>query len=204
MADTTILELNKLTTGSHSGTWGDLTNDNMSKIDTSIKGYQSIAITGTTQTLTTGSAGTGNQINNASLQFTGTLSNNTDIVCPAQDTWYFVDDATKADLDATFSGDDDTNLLKLDASTDSVGIGVATPAAKLEVDQNSGTGAIPVLELDQGDSDQPFCNFAGSSAADSSSSISSSTAEAASKFGAIMVKINGSTSKWIRIYDTAI
>ena len=274
MADTTILQLNKLTTGSHSGTWGDLTNDNMSKIDTSIKGYQSIAITGTTQTLTTGSAGTGNQINNASLQFTGTLSNNTDIVCPAQDTWYFVDDAstrtvsnytltfkpsggtgvliqpgakhilytdgstmydigadmgnlkangtltatgnvsfdggtltynaTKADLDATFSGDDDTNLLKLDASTDSVGIGVATPAAKLEVDQNSGTGAIPVLELDQGDADMPFCNFAGSSAADSSSSISSSTAEASSKFGAIMVKINGSTSKWIRIYDTAI
>ena len=40
MADTTILELNKLTTGSHSGTWGDLTNDNMSKIDTSIKGIQ--------------------------------------------------------------------------------------------------------------------------------------------------------------------
>lgn len=274
MADTTILELNKLTTGSHSGTWGDLTNDNMSKIDASIKGYQSIAVAGTTQTLTTGSAGTGNQINNASLQFTGTLSGNSDIVCPAQDTWYFVDDATartgsnwtltfkpsggtgvliqpgakhilytdgstmvdigadmgnlkangtltatgnvsfdggtliynatKADLDATFSGDDDTNLLKLDASTDSVGIGVAAPAAKLEVDQNSGTGAIPVLELDQGDADQPFCNFAGSSAADSSSSISSSTAEAASKFGAIMVKINGSTSKWIRIYDTAI
>jgi len=74
----------------------------------------------------------------------------------------------------------------------------------LEVDQNSGTGAIPVLELDQGDADMPFCNFAGSSAADSSSSISSSTAEASSKFGAIMVKINGSTSKWIRIYDTAI
>ena len=112
--------------------------------------------------------------------------------------------ATKADLDATFSGDDDTNLLKLDASTDSVGIGVATPAAKLEVDQNSGTGAIPVLELDQGDADMPFCNFAGSTAADSSTSISSSTAEASSKFGAIMVKINGSTSKWIRIYDTAI
>ena len=70
MADTTILELNKLTTGSHSGTWGDLTNDNMSKIDTSIKGYSAVAITGTTQTLTTGSAGTGYQINNESLKFT--------------------------------------------------------------------------------------------------------------------------------------
>ena len=36
MADTTILQLNKLTSGSHSGTWGDLTNDNMDKIDASI------------------------------------------------------------------------------------------------------------------------------------------------------------------------
>ena len=68
--------------------------DNMSKIDTSIKGYSAVAITGTTQTLTTGSAGTGNQINNASLKFTGTLSGNTDVVCPAQPTWFFVEDST--------------------------------------------------------------------------------------------------------------
>jgi hypothetical protein len=94
MADTTILQLNKLTTGSHSGTWGDLTNDNMSKIDTSIKGYTAVAVASTTQTLTTGSAGTGNQINTASFKFTGTLSGNSNIVCPAQPTWYFVDDAT--------------------------------------------------------------------------------------------------------------
>ena len=94
MADTTILELNKLTTGSHSGTWGDLTNDNMSKIDTSIKGYTAVAVASTTQTLTTGSAGTGNQINTASFKFTGTLSGNSNIVCPAEPTWFFVDDAT--------------------------------------------------------------------------------------------------------------
>ena len=68
------------------------------------------------------------------------------------------------------------------------------------MDQNSGTGAIPVLELDQGDADQAFTNFAGTSASDDSSSISSSTAEASDKFGAIMVKING-VKKWIRIYD---
>ena len=94
MADTTILQLNKLTSGSHSGTWGDLTNDNMSKIDVSIKGYVAVAVSGTTQTLTTGSAGTGNQINNASIKLTGSLGANSDVVCPAQSTWYFVDDAT--------------------------------------------------------------------------------------------------------------
>ena len=271
MADTTILQLNKLTSGSHSGTWGDLTNDNMDKIDASIKGYQAVAISGTTQTLTTGSAGTGNQINTASIKLTGSLSGNTDVVCPASGTWYFVDDATThgsysltfkpsggtgvtlvqgakhvlytdgstmfdvgadmgnivangtltvsgntsidggtfkfndsgADLDAVFEGDTDTALLYTDAGNDRVGIGVSTPAAKLEIDQSSGTGAIPVLDLDQGDADQPFINFAGSSASDSSSSISSSTGTAGSKNGAIMVKING-TAHWIRLYASAV
>ena len=248
MADTTILQLNKLTSGSHSGTWGDLTNDNMSKIDVSIKGYTANAIT-------------------------GTLSNNTDIVCPAQATWYFVDDSTDrtgsnytltfkpsggtgvalvnnakhvlytdgstmfdigsdmgnvlangdltvsgdtvlnggtltynssgADKDAQFYGDTDNNLLFLDASTDRVGIGVAAPAAKLEVDQTSGTGGIPVLELDQGDGDQPFVNCAGTSASDSSASISDATTTGSSKVGAIRIQVNGAT-KWIRIYDTAV
>jgi hypothetical protein len=105
-----------------------------------------------------------------------------------------------ADKDAQFYGDSDNNLIYLDAGNDRIGIGVSAPAAKLEVDQNSGTGAIPVLDLDQGDADQPFVNFVGTSASDDSSSISSSTAEASDKFGAVMVKING-TAKWIRIYD---
>ncbi len=273
MADTTILELNKLTTGSHSGTWGDLTNDNMSKIDTSIKGYSAVAIASTTQTLTTGSAGTGNQINNASLKFTGTLSGNTDVVCPAQPTWFFVEDATSrtvndysltfkpsggtgvalvnnakhvlytdgstmfdigsdmgniaangtltatgnvsfdggtfkfndsgADLDAYFEGDTDAALLYTDAGNDRVGIGVSTPAAKLEVDQNSATAGIPVLDLDQGDGDQAFVNYAGSSASDSSASISDATTTGSSNVGAIRIQENGAT-KWIRIYDTAV
>lgn len=271
MADTTILQLNKLTSGSHSGTWGDLTNDNMDKIDASIKGYQAVAITGTTQTLTTGSAGTGNQINTASIKLTGSLSGNTDVVCPAQGTWYFVENATTmgsysltfkpsggtgvalvagskhilytdgstmfdvgtdmgnilangtltvsgntsldggtfkfndsgADLDAYFEGSSDASLLYTDAGNNRVGIGVSTPAGKLEIDQTSSTGAIPVLELDQGDADEPFINFVGTSATDSSSSISSSTATAGSKNGAIRVKINGATH-WIRLYDSAI
>ena len=262
MADTTILELNKLTTGSHSGTWGDLTNDNMSKIDVSIKGYTAIAITGTTQTLTTGSAGTGNQINNASLKFTGSLSDHTSIVCPAQGTWYFVDDATthgsynltfkpsggtgvnltqgakhilytdgstmfdlasdlgvltasgnvtfdggtltfnssKADLDATFSGDDDTNLLKLDASTDRVGVGVAAPASKLEINQNSATGAIPCLELDQDDNDQAFVKFEGDEQSDTSGNIT--TGSVGSLYGYIKVDVGG-TARWMPIYSTS-
>jgi len=265
MADTTILQLNKLTSGSHSGTWGDLTNDNMSKIDVSIKGYVAVAVAGATQTLTTGSAGTGNQINNASIKLTGSLGANSDVVCPAQSTWYFVDDATThgaysltfkpsggtgvaltegakhilytdgstmfdvasdlgvlgasgnvtfnggtltfnssgADTDAQFYGDNDNNTLYLDASTDRVGVGVAAPAAKMEIDQNSGTGAIPCLNLDQGDADQAFIDHVGTSAADSSASISSSTATAGSKNGALRIEVNGVTH-WLRTYDSAI
>ena len=105
-----------------------------------------------------------------------------------------------ADKDAQFYGDADNNLLYLDAGNDRMGIGVSTPAAKLEIDQNSSSGAIPVLDLDQGDADEPFVNFVGTSAADDSSSISSSTATDSAKFGAVMVKING-VEKWIRVYD---
>lgn len=42
-----------------------------------------------------------------------------------------------ADLDARFEGDTDANLLFLDASTDRVGVGTNTPAAKLDVAGNS-------------------------------------------------------------------
>ena len=48
----------------------------------------------------------------------------------------------------------------------------------------------------------PFTNFSGTSGAASSNSISSSTASASAKFGAIRIQING-VDKWIRVYDTA-
>ena len=105
-----------------------------------------------------------------------------------------------ADKDAQFYGDNDNNLIYLNAGSDTVGIGDTGVTAKLVIDQNDGSGAIPVIELDQGDADEPFVNFVGTSAADDSSSISSSTATDSAKFGAVMVKING-VEKWIRVYD---
>ena len=48
----------------------------------------------------------------------------------------------------------------------------------------------------------PFFNCFGSSGAASANSISSSTASAGAKFGAIRIQING-VDKWIRVYDTA-
>jgi len=81
----------------------------------------------------------------------------------------------------------------------SMGIGTI-PTAKFHVDQSAADGAIPVVRLDQGDIDDSFIDFIGTSAADGSRSISSDITENSAKFGAIRVEINGVT-KWIRIYD---
>ena len=81
-----------------------------------------------------------------------------------------------------------------------VGIGLAVPTTPLHADQSSASGAVPVLRLDQGDADETFIDFIGSSQADGSASISSDTTTDSAKFGAIRIEING-THKWIRIYD---
>jgi len=82
-----------------------------------------------------------------------------------------------------------------------VGIGVPGPTARLHIDQSSASGAMPVLRLDQGDADETFIDFIGSTAGDGSVSISSDTTTDSAKFGAIRIEING-VHKWIRIYDT--
>ena len=85
----------------------------------------------------------------------------------------FVFNQAGADRDAVFEGDTDTTLLQTDASTDRVGVGIAAPSAKLHVRQSSATGSQPVLELEQLDQDYAFTNFVGTSASDSSKSLSS-------------------------------
>ena len=272
MADSTILNLDLMTTGSNSGTWGTVTNENLQKLEQAIKGYVSLSVAGNgTQALTIESGGTGSssQQANVALNLTGTLTGTRALECEAVETWYFIHDQTTrsgntltfgpaggtavtlavtgakyiiycdgstafdvaanfgniaaantltvsgdvvfnggtltynssgADKDVQFYGDGDNNLFYLDAGNDRIGLGVSSPEGKVEIDQNSATGAVVVLNLDQGDSDQPFIDYVGTSATDDSSSISSSTAEASDKFGAVMVKING-VKKWIRIYD---
>ena len=115
----------------------------------------------------------------------------------------FIFNETGADLDARFEGDSDANLLRTEATNDRVGIGIASPLAKLGITQTSATGAVPCLELEQIDQDFAFTNYKGTTAADSTKSISTSTASAAAKFGAIRIRING-TDKWIRVYDSAV
>jgi hypothetical protein len=78
----------------------------------------------------------------------------------------------------------------------------ASTGATLTVEQADASANIPVVSLEQDDTNESFIAFVGSSGAASANSISSSTGSTSSKIGAIRVKING-TDRWIRLYDTA-
>jgi len=80
-----------------------------------------------------------------------------------------------------------------------LGVGVSPYAGKLHVDQANPTGGVPCAALDQGDDDQSFINFIGTSAADGSKSITSDTGETAAVAGKVRCEING-TFGWVRIY----
>jgi hypothetical protein len=105
MADSTILNLDLQTTGSNSGTWGTVTNENLEKVENAIKGYVSISVAGSgTQALTASSGGTGDQQSRAALKFTGTLTGTRAVECEAHPYWYFVHDATTRDGNALTFG----------------------------------------------------------------------------------------------------
>jgi len=85
--------------------------------------------------------------------------------------------------------------------------GELTPLALLDAVQTEVAGAIPVLRLEQRDVDYPFMRYQGTSAADSTTNISTSTATAAAKVGAVKVQLNvgGETlNAWIRVWASAV
>ena len=333
------LNLELQASGENSGNWGNITNSNLQKVESAIKGYVSVAIASTSDSLDTADGGTTDEQSNAIIKLTGTLTGNTTMQSEAVETWYIVDNATTmgthslsfkpaggtgtdlvagskhilysdgstmfdvlkdcgdisangtltvagnvefdggtfifnqagADLDFRIEGNTATHMLFVDAGNDRIGINNASPSKTLDItgtfkvsgaaefagdvdvdgggftfneagasvdfraetntltnaffidgsadrvgfgtntltngfvtiDQASSTGAIAALSIDQGDEDQEFIDFRGTSASDSSASISSSTDEGGSKVGAIRISVNG-TDRFIRIYDTAI
>lgn len=84
----------------------------------------------------------------------------------------------------------------------------ATPVGLLDIKQTEGEGAMPVLRLEQTDADYAFSQFTGTTAADSTTNISSSTATSAAKTGAIKVLVqNGAETAsvaWIRLWASAV
>ena len=324
------LNLELQASGENSGTWGTITNNNLTKIESAIKGYVSVAIASTTDSLTATDGTTADEQSNAIIKLTGSLTNNTTMQCEAVENWYIVDNATtmgtytlgfkpaggtatnlvagskhilytdgstmfdvlndagnitangtltvsgntsldggtfvfnesSADLDFRIEGNGDANLFFTDAGNDRIGIKTASPSTELHVvggvkatgaidfdgggftfndsgasvdfrietntlthavfidgsadkigfgtsaptsgfvniDQASSTGAIAVLTLDQGDEDQEFIRFDGTTAADQTKSLTTDTS-VGDLTGHIRVNING-TDFWIPYYAT--
>ena len=316
--------------GENSGTWGTITNNNLTKVESAIKGYVSVAIASTTDSLTVADGTTADEQSNAIIKLTGSLTGNTTMQCEAVESWYIVDNATtmgthtlgfkpaggtatnlvasskhilysdgstmfdvlkdagdikangtltvsgntsldggtfvfnesSADLDFRIEGNGDANLFFSDAGNDRIGIKTASPSTELHVvggikatggidfdgggfvfndshaavdfraetdelthaffidgsankigfgtsaptsgfvsiDQASSTGAIAVLTLDQGDADQEFIRFDGSTASDQTASLTTDTS-VGDLTGHIRVNING-TDFWIPYYAT--
>lgn len=115
-------------------------------------------------------------------------------------------DGTGSAGDSVFYGYDSSATLqeiaRFTGATRRLGINNISPSAPLDVTQEGTTANLPVVELEQLDTNESFINFVGTSGAASANSISSSTASAAAKTGAIRVKING-VDAWIRVYATA-
>ena len=330
------LNLELQASGENSGTWGTITNNNLTKIESAVKGYVSVAIASTSDSLTAEDGTTADEQSNAIIKLTGTLTGNTTMQCEAVENWYIVDNATtmgthslsfkpaggtgtdlvasskhilysdgstmfdvlkdcgdisangtltvagdvsfnggnflfndsSADLNFTIESNGATHMVFVDGGNDRVGINNASPSKTLDVtgtfkvsgatefsgdvdvdgggftfneagasvdfraetntianaffidgsadrigfgtntltngfitiDQGSSTGAIAVLNLDQGDEDQPFIRFDGATATDQSASLSTDTT-VGDLTGHIRVNIKG-TDFWIPYYAT--
>jgi hypothetical protein len=83
-----------------------------------------------------------------------------------------------------------------------VGITNSSPSAPLDIKQDDSAANVPVLELEQLDTDESFINFVGTSGVASANSVSSSTGLTGNKVGAIRIKVNG-VVRWIRLHDSA-
>ena len=87
------LNLELQASGENSGTWGTITNNNITKVESAIKGYVSVAIASTTDALTVADGTTADEQSNAIIKLTGTLTGNTTMQCEAVENWYIVDNA---------------------------------------------------------------------------------------------------------------
>ncbi len=91
---TQAINLELQATGENSGTWGTITNNNLQKLESAIKGYVSVAVASTSDSLTASDGSTTDEQSNAIIKLTGTLTGNTTMACEAVESWYIVDNAT--------------------------------------------------------------------------------------------------------------
>ena len=95
---TSRLKLERQASGENSGTWGNLVNYVLNRVDASVKGYQAVDVAGAANVTLTSNNSTSNtddsatddQVHNAILEFTGTLTANINVFTDAVETNYAV------------------------------------------------------------------------------------------------------------------
>ena len=107
---TSRLKLERQASGENSGTWGNLVNYVLNRVDASVKGYQAVDVAGAANVTLTSNNSTSNtddsatddQVHNAILEFTGTLTANINVFTDAVETNYAVFNNTSGSFTLTF------------------------------------------------------------------------------------------------------
>jgi len=123
---TSRLKLERQASGENSGTWGNLVNYVFNRIDSSVKGYQSVDVAGSANVTLTSNNSTSNtddsstddQVHNAILEFTGALTGDIHVFTDAVETKYTVFNNTTGSQTLTFAPTGGTGVaLKQGAKT---------------------------------------------------------------------------------------
>jgi len=123
---TSRLKLERQASGENSGNWGNLVNYVFNRIDSSVKGYQSVSVAGSANvtltsnnsTTNTDDSATDDQVHNAVLEFTGALTGNINVFTDAVETKYTVFNNTSGAYSLTFGPTGGTGVaLKQGAKT---------------------------------------------------------------------------------------
>ena len=107
------LNLELQASGENSGTWGVITNNNLQKVESAIKGYVSVAIAITTDSLTATDGSTTDEQSNAIIKLTGTLASNLNVTIPdsIEKVYTVIDGCDHANSTLTFKTSSGTGVL---------------------------------------------------------------------------------------------
>jgi hypothetical protein len=108
---TSRLKIERQASGENSGNWGNLTNFVFNRLDSSIRGYQAVSVAGSANVTLTSNNSTSNtddsttddQVHNAVLEFTGTLTGNIQVFTDAVESQYTLFNNTSGSFTLTFS-----------------------------------------------------------------------------------------------------
>ena len=123
---TSRLKLERQASGENSGTWGNLVNYVLNRVDASVKGYQAVDVAGAANvtltsnnsTTNTDDSTTDDQVHNAVLEFTGALTGDINVFTDAVETKYTVFNNTTGSQTLTFGPTGGTGVaLKQGAKT---------------------------------------------------------------------------------------